>query len=220
MDENVCEEKIEQPSGETSAQFQEPTTGFLSELITKCKDWFFDGLCAGFESVDSSETAANVVASTMEAPRRIRESVRAMVDNVVGLVEIPLIASRLYFADLLNGRSDDSREFVLPLNKVSIGLLGTAVVTTTSLAPFRLRRIVPTSPVSPGTLFLTDIKVGKNSQFLLSTKEIPLEIFLNSCPPKVVCEVAPRGTPISLVIRNDSAEHVHFSACLVGDLVL
>jgi len=69
-------------------------------IVGRCIDWFLDGIAAGVDAANHSEAAETVAAFAMRAPRSVRDSVRSLVEQVLGACEVPFMAARLYWEEL------------------------------------------------------------------------------------------------------------------------
>lgn len=209
---------------------------FASGLLDKCVDWFSAGVKrAVAEANESQETLDSELycdscgyAQDDFVPRyqRIRDRLREVVLDIIDVASFPLKAALHLTSKSLGDlklmqeppRPITIRTFVLASGKTDVGPGESVNITFQSQVNFKPSIVV--IPVEIRDKFLiTDIKIGKNSQFLSATP-VPANAFAfeDGTPIALKMDVARPGQLITLSITNTWKDIMAFSATLVGSV--
>lgn len=105
-----------------------------------------------------------------------------------------------------------TRKFLVP------GTSSAQIQVISEKGPFKLRKISVSGDVAD-SFFVTDIKVGRNSQFV-SAAAIPASFFAAiTHQENLVFDTTPRGVFMTIEVTNMCAEAKEFEAELIGELV-
>jgi len=111
-----------------------------------------------------------------------------------------------------------AREYVIGFGVTSVAGSGTANVTQRPQVLFRPERIVIPSNVALDFM-LSDVKVGKNSQFTANA-EVPAVVFTEtSFGVRLKMDTCQISMDITIGVRNTSANARNFTAAIVGPAV-
>jgi hypothetical protein len=112
-----------------------------------------------------------------------------------------------------------AREYPMGLESAApVGAGGSANVTSRPQVPFRVDRVVVPSDIA-GLFVLTDLKVGKNSQFV-SEQPVPARIFQeNGVGVTLKGDTAQISQNVTMAVMNISGAASMFRAAVIGPAV-
>ncbi len=111
-----------------------------------------------------------------------------------------------------------AREYVIGFGVESVAASGTRTITQRPQVLFRPERIIIPSNIALDFM-LTDVKIGKNSQFTASA-EVPAVVFAEtSFGVRLKMDTCQISMDIILAVRNLSANARNFTAAIIGPAV-
>lgn len=130
-----------------------------------------------------------------------------------------LIAKRVNDGALVRDVSPSkAREFIIGFGVTSVAASGSSTITQRPQVLFRPERVVIPSNIALDFM-VTDIKVGKNSQFT-ANGEVPAVVFSEtSFGVRLKMDTCQISMDITLSIRNLSANARNFTAAIIGPAV-
>ena len=207
---------------------------FARDLLEKCRRWFLEGVSAAFADHQREHEDVEGLVEDEPPPGRagtwlgnevtgtglgIRRALRELVVQAVAVAEIPLAAAQLYWAELLDLKTRESRgvrQTVIPVGPVRVKAGEEVSCPVEVLCAVRPTELHVYSK-SVEHFELVDVRVGKNCQ-MVTNGAIPCTAFLHGTPGHFVMEEAGPGRPITLRVKNTSQADLDFEAFVVGVL--
>jgi hypothetical protein len=213
---SVLEEMVTEASGPDLPNDDVEEVGLIEGLLRKCRGWFAEGFAAG---VAGREDRADMADLASEAPS-VRDSLRVLAMQLVSVMEIPLLAARLYWEQVAGLGGEGKKTAVLAFGKCEVKPGEPAKVVVTS--PWRYR---PTGLVVDGRsaphFTITEIKVGEDFQPCSTSGDLPCSLFAEHCRPPLVLDMdeAGPGKDVAIRVRNDTSTVRVFSGAILADII-